>query len=266
MGGNIPLPTGRHTVAIAIPAPDADGNSPAAIPVYIDGSMAGNLVASVGKHNASVSFQKPLVINERGVYTGGATFNGFEISFSRISVFNFDMSAEDAPYTVADYAGGKPIPPKLLNPSAEKRAVLALEDSLSGAQVRDMSGGANHAVAIGGVAADFRANPSVCNFRIGWTSGQSNGVYCGGSDSAQVLPANSLCRILAKSDAQIPSLKVGSASSAAQFSESFSVSQTGWSELDITTGDSASALFITPSAAVAADANLNVILEIRSVN
>ena len=265
-GGNIPLPTGRHTVAIAIPAPDADGNSPAAIPVYIDGSMAGNLVASVGKHNASVSFQKPLVINERGVYTGGATFNGFEISLSRISVFNFDMSAEDAPYTVADYAGGKPIPPKLLNPSAEKRAVLALEDSLSGAQVRDMSGGANHAVAIGGVAADFRANPAVCNFRIGWTSGQSNGVYCGGSDSAQVLPANSLCRILAKSDAQIPNLKVGSASSAEQFSESFSVSQTGWSELDITTGNSASALFITPSAAVAADANLNVILEIRSVN
>lgn len=227
--GNITLPTGRHTLAVAVPAPDASGNSPASIPVYIDGENAGSLFATVGKHNASVSFQRPLVINERGVYAGGATFNEFEIALSRISVFNFDISAD-------------------------------------GAQVRDKSGGANHAAAIGDVAADFRANPATCSFRIGWTSGQSNGVYCGGSDSAQVLPANSLCKILAKSDAQIPSLKVGSASSAAQFSESFSVSQTGWSELDITTGNSASALFITPSAAVAAGANLNVILEIRSIN
>ena len=228
-GGSVSLPTGRHTLAIAVPAPDASGNSPASIPVYIDGENAGSLFATVGKHNASVSFQRPLVINERGVYAGGATFNEFEIALSRISVFNFDISAD-------------------------------------GAQVRDKSGGANHAAAIGDVAADFRANPATCSFRIGWTSGQSNGVYCGGSDSAQVLPANSLCKILAKSDAQIPSLKVGSASSAAQFSESFSVSQTGWSELDITTGNSASALFITPSAAVAAGANLNVILEIRSIN
>ena len=116
-GGNIPLPTGRHTVAIAIPAPDAGGNSPAAIPVYIDGSMAGNLVASVGKHNASVSFQKPLVINERGVYTGGTTFNEFEIALSRISIFSFDISAESSPYTVADYAAGKPVPPSLLRSS-----------------------------------------------------------------------------------------------------------------------------------------------------
>lgn len=264
--GGISLPAGRHTVAIAIPAADDNGNSPAAIPVYVDGANAGNIVASIGKQNASVSFQKPLVINERGVYTGGAAFNEFEIALSRISIFNFDISGENAPYTVADYARGRPIPPKLLNPAAEKRAVLALEDCLNGAQVRDRSGGANHATAIGSVSADTRRNPAECTFRIGWTAGQSNGVYCGGSDSAPVLPANSLCKILAKSDAEIPSLKVGGASSAALFSENFPVSQTGWSELSITTGNSASALFITPSAPVAADANLNVILETRSID
>lgn len=33
---------------------------------------------------------------------------------SRLAVFNFDMSAEGAPYTVADYAAGKLVPPKLL--------------------------------------------------------------------------------------------------------------------------------------------------------
>ena len=127
-GGNIPLPTGRHTVAIAIPAPDASGNSPAAIPVYLDGSIAGNLLASVGKHNVSVSFQKPLVINECGVYVGDAKCNKFKIALSRISVFNFDMSAEGAPYTVADYAAGKLVPPALYDPAAAQRALLALED------------------------------------------------------------------------------------------------------------------------------------------
>ena len=127
-GGNISLPTGRHTVAIAIPAPDASGNSPAAIPVYLDGSIAGNLLASAGKHNVSVSFQKPLVINECGVYVGDAKCNKFKIALSRISVFNFDMSAEGAPYTVADYASGKLVPPTLYDPSAAQRALLALED------------------------------------------------------------------------------------------------------------------------------------------
>lgn len=154
-GGNIPLPTGRHTVAIAIPAPDAGGNSPAAIPVYIDGSMAGNLVASLGKHNASVSFQVPLVINERGVYTGGTTFNEFEIALSRISVFNFDMSAEGAPYTVADYAAGKLIPPAL-KPS---QVSLALENytiarNSTTTLVKDASGNSYDATVTGSVAGD----------------------------------------------------------------------------------------------------------------
>ena len=115
--GSITLPTGRHTLALAVPAPDASGNNPASIPVYIDGENAGSLVASVGKHNTSVSFQKPLVINERGVYTGGTTFNEFEIALSRISIFSFDISAESAPYTVADYAAGKSVPPSLLRSS-----------------------------------------------------------------------------------------------------------------------------------------------------
>ncbi len=127
-GGNIPLPTGRHTLALAVPAPDTSGNSPAAIPAYIDGSMAGNLVAAVGKHNTSVSFQRPLVINECGVYVGDAKCNKFKIALSRISVFNFDMSAEGAPYTVADYAAGKLVPPALYDPAAAQRALLALED------------------------------------------------------------------------------------------------------------------------------------------
>lgn len=154
-GGNIPLPTGRHTVAIAIPAPDADGNSPAAIPVYLDGSIAGNLLASVGKHNESVSFQKSLVINERGVYAGGTTFNEFEISLSRISVFNFDISADGAPYTVADYAAGKLIPPAL-KPSQVSLALenYVIERNATTKLVKDASGHSYDATVTGGVAGD----------------------------------------------------------------------------------------------------------------
>lgn len=36
-------------------------------------------------------------------------------SIADVCYFNFDMSAEDAPYTIADYQQGKPIPPNLLN-------------------------------------------------------------------------------------------------------------------------------------------------------
>ena len=150
--GSIALPTGRHTVVLAVPAPDASGNSPASIPVYIDGENAGSLFASVGKHNASVSFQRPLVINERGVYAGGASANDFAIAMSRIAVFNFDMSAEGAPYTVADYASGKLVPPALYDPTAAQRALLALEDySISVGATRyvpDVSGNAYDATVV----------------------------------------------------------------------------------------------------------------------
>lgn len=153
--GNITLPTGRHTVAIAIPAPDASGNNPASISVYIDGENAGSLVASVGKHNASVSFQKPLVINERGVYAGGATFNEFEIALSRISVFNFDITAEDAPYTIADYAAGKLIPPAL-KPSQVSLALdnYTIARNSTTTLVKDASGHSYDATVTGSVAGD----------------------------------------------------------------------------------------------------------------
>ena len=154
-GGNIPLPTGMHTLALAVPAPDADGNSPAAIPVYIDGEKAGSLSASVGKHNESVSFQGPLVINERGVYAGGATFNEFEIALSRISVFNFDITAEDAPYTIADYAAGKLIPPTL-KPSQVSLALdnYVIERNATTKLVKDASGHSYDATVTGSVVGD----------------------------------------------------------------------------------------------------------------
>ena len=250
--GSITLPTGRHTLALAVPAPDASGNSPASIPVYIDGENAGSLFATVGKHNASVSFQRPLVINERGVYAGGATFNEFEIALSRISIFNFDMSADGAPYTVADYAGGKPIPPKLLDPSAEKRAVLALEDSLNGAQVRDKSGGANHAIIVG-TAFGEQNNPAYISQKISWAGTATAQNVCGEKGA----PADSLITIYARASSAV-SLSVKCATNVAASKD---LTAGVWTLCGSWTVPTAGAITATPSAAFTGSIDFNVKIE-----
>ena len=250
--GNITLPTGRHTVVLAVPAPDASGNSPASIPVYIDGENAGSLAASVGRHNASVSFQKPLVINERGVYAGGESFNEFEIALSRISVFNFDMSAEGAPYTVADYAGGKPVPPKLLDPSAQKRAVLALEDSLNGAQVRDKSGGANHAIIVG-TAFGEQNNPAYISQKISWAGTATAQNVCGEKGA----PADSLITIYARASSAV-SLSVKCATNVAASKD---LTAGVWTLCGSWTVPTAGAITATPSAAFTGSIDFNVKIE-----
>ena len=250
--GNITLPTGRHTVVLAVPAPDASGNSPASIPVYIDGENAGSLAASVGRHNASVSFQKPLVINERGVYAGGESFNEFEIALSRISIFSFDISAESAPYTVADYAGGKPVPPKLLDPSAQKRAVLALEDSLNGAQVRDKSGGANHAIIVG-TAFGEQNNPAYISQKISWAGTATAQNVCGEKGA----PADSLITIYARASSAV-SLSVKCATNVAASKD---LTAGVWTLCGSWTVPTAGAITATPSAAFTGSIDFNVKIE-----
>ena len=250
--GNITLPTGRHTVVLAVPAPDASGNSPASIPVYIDGENAGSLAASVGRHNASVSFQKPLEINERGVYAGGESFNEFEIALSRISIFSFDISAESAPYTVADYAGGKPVPPKLLDPSAQKRAVLALEDSLNGAQVRDKSGGANHAIIVG-TAFGEQNNPAYISQKISWAGTATAQNVCGEKGA----PADSLITIYARASSAV-SLSVKCATNVAASKD---LTAGVWTLCGSWTVPTAGAVTATPSAAFTGSIDFNVKIE-----
>ncbi len=72
--------------------------------------------------------------------------------FSRIKVFNFDMSEADAPYTLADYQNGKDEPPSLHDINAEKRAFLSLQDYTFNGEVLDASGNNNNATISGSVA------------------------------------------------------------------------------------------------------------------
>ena len=41
-----------------------------------------------------------------------------DITMKDFAIFNFDMSAADAPYSIADYSAGKPVPPSALAQTA----------------------------------------------------------------------------------------------------------------------------------------------------
>lgn len=145
-------------------------------------------------------------------------------------------------------------------------AALNLENRLNSAQVRDISAGANHANIIGNITADDTRNPAQSNYKLSWSAGQSNGIYCGANSAVNALAGNSFNRIFVRSDsASSVNFKVGGASSATQYSSSFAVSGGSWAQLDITTSD-ASRLYFTPTAALPSAVNLNVIIETRSIN
>ena len=145
-------------------------------------------------------------------------------------------------------------------------AALNLENRLNSAQVRDISAGANHANIIGNITADDTRNPAQSNYKLSWSAGQSNGIYCGANSAVDALAGNSFNRIFVRSDsASSVNFKVGGASSATQYSSSLAVSGGSWAQLEITTSD-ASRLYFTPTTALSSAVNLNVIIETRSIN
>ena len=145
-------------------------------------------------------------------------------------------------------------------------AALNLENRLNSTQVRDISAGANHANIIGNITADDTRNPAQSNYKLSWSAGQSNGIYCGANSAVNALAENSFNRIFVRSDsADSVNFKVGGASSATQYSSSFAVSGGSWAQLEITTSD-ASRLYFTPTAALPSAVNLNIIIETRSIN
>ena len=112
-------------------------------------------------------------------FGGGLLLNTF---ISRVKMFGFDMSAEGAHYTTADYAAGMEEPPELLTD-----AILSFDDALSGPQILDNSSGAHNAIVYGGAYASKRKNPAYCSQTITWANTATLQNVCG--DSA--VPANS---------------------------------------------------------------------------
>lgn len=140
-------------------------------------------------------------------------------------------------------------------------AVLCLDGSADGLQARDMSEGGHHAWMYGGVRAGRPRAAGQSNWRLSWTSGSSTGAYCGQNSAALALPEFSLSRVRVRSD-NAATFKIGDASNAAAYSAELSVPASGWAELEITT-KTASSLTFTPTAALSAATNLDIIIEHR---
>lgn len=81
-------------------------------------------------------------------------YGHFEGKANRFAVFNFDISAAGAPYSVADYYNGRAIPVALQSSTAEKRCIVATADYSFGGKVRDISGNENHLTVFGDVKGD----------------------------------------------------------------------------------------------------------------
>ncbi len=81
-----------------------------------------------------------------------------DADYADICIFNFDVSASNAPYTIADYHVGRVIPARLLNVNSSQRALLALENYVftngSTKIIPDYSGNLTDASASGSVVGD----------------------------------------------------------------------------------------------------------------
>lgn len=97
-----------------------------------------------------------------------------DLVLARVFAANYDMSASDAPYSVADYAAGKLPPPSICDTSSEKRALLALDDYCievgSTKYIPDVSGGANDFTVTG----DFKGDKDISIKRLAALISQSN--------------------------------------------------------------------------------------------
>jgi hypothetical protein len=87
------------------------------------------------------------------------TIRNIKAELSRVYNFNFDISAENAPYTLANYQTGKSIPPSL---KSGGQVSLALEDYTitngTTKMIFDVSGNNNDATITGNVSGDKDIN------------------------------------------------------------------------------------------------------------
>lgn len=150
---NAGLPTGRHTLVVC--AGEISGGKPSSFKWYLDGVELSQQVTAQTLVSNDITATRVLGIGQIDNYSNPSVKGGAKIpiKLSRARIFNFQMDAEDSPYTVADYVSSKDIPPALYNPSASKKALLALADytisrNTTTRLVKDISGNAYDATVI----------------------------------------------------------------------------------------------------------------------
>lgn len=123
------LPTGRHTLAVCVGGA-IEGGKPSEFAMYLDGVPLSVSIILQTLGEANISSTRALTVAQNRNYSNAAYVGGAKVPvrLSRARIFNFQMDADGAPYTVADYVSGKLVPPALYDPAAAQRALLALED------------------------------------------------------------------------------------------------------------------------------------------
>nr|DAH10279.1 MAG TPA: hypothetical protein [Caudoviricetes sp.] len=154
-----------HTVQFIVPSADV-----ATWKAFIDGEdITAQGSSTAGNFDGSFALDSILSFGGTGILG-----NPLEVEFARIFIANYDMSVDGAPYSVADYAAGKLPPPSICDTSAEKRALLALDDYSieigSTKYIPDISGGANDFT----VAGDFKGDKDISIKRLAALVAQSN--------------------------------------------------------------------------------------------
>lgn len=127
--GNAGIPTGRHTLVVCVGGEIVDGK-PSQFAWYLDGLALPITIVQHTMTSPDITSTRVLAVAQADNYANPPFIGGTKIPvrLSRARIFNFQMDATDSPYSVADYVSGKPVPPALYDASADKRALLALED------------------------------------------------------------------------------------------------------------------------------------------
>lgn len=154
-----------HTVQFTVPSADV-----ATWKAFVDGvDIMSESERISGTFDGTFDLTMPLSFGGNGLTSGPCKYE-----FARIFIANYDMSADGVPYSVADYAAGKLPPPFICDTSAEKRALLALDDYSievgSTKYIPDISGGANDFTVTG----DFKGDKDISIKRLAALISQSN--------------------------------------------------------------------------------------------
>ena len=117
-GTNSAIPAGKYVICLCIHIGNGTTSDVSTAKVYINGALAYTYSPSTTINTNSVKWTQNsklgfFDIGNTHKTTNFATNGCFIGKASRFAVFNFDMSAAGAPYTVADYYNGRAIPPSM---------------------------------------------------------------------------------------------------------------------------------------------------------
>ena len=144
--------------------------------IYIDGAKQ-NITSSLKNVVVgSLSGTRNWAVNTSNYNFSSQTAAANPMMLRNLYIFNFDISAEGSPYSIADYEAGRLIPPEL-KPS---QVSLALENytiarNATTTLVKDTSGNSNDATVKGNVAGDNDQSIKVFVDEIKTQINQSNG-------------------------------------------------------------------------------------------